>query len=120
MKQYISKLTLFSFILFSIISILYAEGIIFKEAIIIKAIWAGFSFLFLMYAWHKKSLTAWILFSMILGVQIGIYLPEIGKDLQFLSKIFLRLIKTIIAPILFSTLVVSIASHSNLKQLGRM
>ncbi|HRN95752.1 MAG TPA: cation:dicarboxylase symporter family transporter, partial [Chitinophagales bacterium] len=120
MKQYISKLTLFSFILFGIISILYVEGIIFKEAIIIKAIWACFSFIFLMYAWHKKSLTAWILFSMILGVQIGIYLPEIGKDLQFLSKIFLRLIKTIIAPILFSTLVVGIASHSNLKQLGRM
>ncbi|HRP39105.1 MAG TPA: cation:dicarboxylase symporter family transporter [Chitinophagales bacterium] len=120
MKQYISKLTLFSFILFGIISILYVEGIIFKEAIIIKAIWACFSFIFSMYAWHKKSLTAWILFSMILGVQIGIYLPEIGKDLQFLSKIFLRLIKTIIAPILFSTLVVGIASHSNLKQLGRM
>ena len=37
-----------------------------------------------------------------------------------LSSIFLRLIKTIIAPLIFSTLVVGIAGHSNLKQVGRM
>ena len=36
------------------------------------------------------------------------------------SQIFLRLIKTIIAPLLFATLVVGIAGHSNLKQVGRM
>ena len=41
-------------------------------------------------------------------------------DLQVLSSIFLRLIKTIIAPLIFSTLVVGIAGHSNLKQVGRM
>jgi proton glutamate symport protein len=37
-----------------------------------------------------------------------------------LSNIFLRMVKTIIAPILFSTLVVGIAGHSDLKQVGRM
>ena len=40
--------------------------------------------------------------------------------MQMLSIIFLRLIKTIIAPLIFSTLVVGIAGHSNLKQVGRM
>jgi proton glutamate symport protein len=73
-----------------------------------------------LYAIHKKSLTTWILVSMIIGVEIGLNFPEFAQNLQVLSKIFLRLIKTIIAPILFSTLVVGIAGHSNLKQVGRM
>ena len=68
----------------------------------------------------KKSLTTWILVSMIIGVEIGLNFPEFSQKLQVLSKIFLRLIKTIIAPILFATLVVGIAGHSNLKQVGRM
>ncbi|HRP90022.1 MAG TPA: cation:dicarboxylase symporter family transporter [Edaphocola sp.] len=120
MKKLISKITLISFILFNIISFLYIKNIISIPIEVIKIIWICFGVIFFIYSFFKKSLTSWILLSMVVGVQIGIYLPEIGKELQFLSKIFLRLIKTIIAPILFSTLVVGIASHSNLKQLGRM
>ena len=44
----------------------------------------------------------------------------VATDLQVLSSIFLKLIKTIISPLIFSTLVVGIAGHSNLKQVGRM
>jgi proton glutamate symport protein len=72
------------------------------------------------YAFTKKSLTTWILVAMAVGVEIGVDFPESSQNLQFLSKIFLRLIKTIVAPLLFSTLVVGIAAHSNLKQVGRM
>jgi len=72
------------------------------------------------YGWFKKSLTAWILISMVVGGEIGYDFPEIGVSLQVLSKVFLRMIKTIIAPLLFGTLVVGIAGHSNLKQIGRM
>jgi proton glutamate symport protein len=72
------------------------------------------------YAIYKKSLTTWILTSMVIGVEIGLDFPEVAKDLKILSQIFLRLVKTIIAPILFSTLVVGIAGHSDLKQVGRM
>jgi proton glutamate symport protein len=57
---------------------------------------------------------------MIIGVEIGLNFPEFAQNLIVLSRIFLRLIKTIIAPILFATLVVGIAGHSNLKQVGRM
>lgn len=57
---------------------------------------------------------------MIIGVEIGLNFPHFAQNLSVLSKIFLRLIKTIIAPILFATLVVGIAGHSNLKQVGRM
>ena len=69
---------------------------------------------------QRKSLTTWILVSMVIGAEIGHDLPEFGVKLQIFSNIFLRLIKTIIAPLLFATLVVGIAGHSNLKQVGRM
>jgi proton glutamate symport protein len=72
------------------------------------------------YAIYKKSLTTWILISMILGAEFGHDLPQIAVKMQVVSMIFLRLIKTIIAPLLFATLVVGIAGHSNLKQVGRM
>lgn len=76
--------------------------------------------LVIVYAFNKKSLTTWILVSMIIGTEIGINFPVFSQNLRVLSQIFLRLIKTIIAPILFATLVVGIAGHSNLKQVGRM
>jgi len=75
---------------------------------------------FIFFAVEKKSLTTWILVSMIIGAVIGHDFPEIGRNMRVLSQIFLKMIKTIIAPILFSTLVVGIAGHSNLKQVGRM
>jgi proton glutamate symport protein len=74
----------------------------------------------IVYAFYKRSLTTWILLSMVIGVEIGLNFPDFAQHLQVLSKIFLSLVKTIIAPILFSTLVVGIAGHSNLKQVGRM
>ncbi len=72
------------------------------------------------YALQKRSLTTWILFSMIIGAEFGHDIPQVAVKLQVVSMIFLRLIKTIIAPLLFATLVVGIAGHSNLKQVGRM
>ncbi len=73
-----------------------------------------------LYAWFKKSLTAWIMVSMVLGVMIGYEYPAFSQELKFLRQIFLNLVKAIVAPLLFSTLVVGIAGHSNLKQVGRM
>jgi proton glutamate symport protein len=72
------------------------------------------------YAWQKKSLTAYILVFMFVGIEVGYDFPEEAKKLKVLSDIFLRLIKTIIAPLLFATLVLGIAGHSNIKQVGRM
>jgi proton glutamate symport protein len=74
----------------------------------------------IIYAWFKKSLTAWIMAAMILGVLIGYEFPAFSQNLKFLRQIFLNLVKTIVAPLLFSTLVVGIAGHSNLKQVGRL
>ena len=72
------------------------------------------------YAIKKKSLTSWILVSLVAGAEFGYDLPQISQKLSFLTEIFLRLIKTIIAPLLFATLVNGIAGHTDLKQVGRM
>ena len=65
-------------------------------------------------------MTWWTFTGMIAGACIGHDFPIFSQNLDILSKIFIRLIKCIIAPLLFSTLVVGIAGHSNLKQVGRM
>jgi proton glutamate symport protein len=72
------------------------------------------------YAFRKRSLTTWILVCMVAGAEFGYDVPGIAKKLQVFSDIFLRMIKTIIAPLLFSTLVVGIAGHADIKQIGRM
>jgi len=76
--------------------------------------------LLVLYAFRKRSLTTWILVCMVAGAEFGYDVPEIAKKLQVVSEVFLRLIKTIIAPLLFSTLVVGIAGHADIKQIGRM
>jgi proton glutamate symport protein len=72
------------------------------------------------YSFIRRSLTPWIFAGMLLGAELGHELGKSAANLQVLSGIFLKLVKTIVAPLIFSTLVVGIASHSNLKQVGRM
>jgi proton glutamate symport protein len=72
------------------------------------------------YSFVRRSLTPWIFAGMLLGAELGHELGKSAANLQVLSGIFLKLVKTIVAPLIFSTLVVGIASHSNLKQVGRM
>jgi proton glutamate symport protein len=75
---------------------------------------------FFAYGLAHRSLTTWIVVAMFVGGEIGHDFPARAESLQVLSKIFLNLIKCIIAPLILSTLVVGIAGHSNLKQIGRM
>jgi proton glutamate symport protein len=72
------------------------------------------------FAAQRRSLTIWILVSMVIGAEIGHDFPGVAMGLRVLAQIFLRLIRTIVAPLLFATLVVGIAGHSNLQQVGRM
>ena len=74
----------------------------------------------IIYCFYRKSLTAWILVSMLFGVELGYDFPEVARPLKVLSDIFLRLIKTIIAPLIFSTLVVGIAKLGDIKSVGRI
>ncbi len=72
------------------------------------------------YGIAKRSLTTWIVVAMVLGAEIGHDWPTFATNLRVVSQIFLRLIKVIIAPLLFATLVSGIAAHSDLKKVGRM
>jgi len=68
----------------------------------------------------RRSLTLWIVVSMLAGIELGYDAPAVAVPLKVLSDSFLRLVKSIIAPLVFATLVVGIAGHANLKQVGRM
>jgi proton glutamate symport protein len=70
--------------------------------------------------WYQLSLTAWIMVGLVVGGVIGWLRPDWGDKLFFLRDIFLNLIKSVIAPLVFSTLVVGIAGGGDLKKVGRM
>ena len=70
--------------------------------------------------WYVPSLTTQILIGLVVGGLRGYMSPKWGNNVYFLRDIFLNLIKSIIAPLIFSTLVVGIAGGGDLKQVGRM
>src|SRR5437588_5185322 len=70
--------------------------------------------------WYRPSLTTQILIGLVVGGVLGYISPKWGNNLYFLRDIFLNLIKSIIAPLIFSTLVVGIAGGGDLKKVGRM
>ncbi len=68
----------------------------------------------------RQSLTRWIFFAMLLGGEIGLDRPQFAEHLRVFSEIFLRLIKVIVAPLIFGTLVTGISGHGNLRSVGRI
>jgi len=119
-KRKAGLLALLLFTIVAAIQFISMEGwVTFSVEFLMTIRWIFVSSLVL-FAIYKRSLTTWILVAMAIGVEIGLDFPAFSQNLQFLSKIFLRLVKTIVAPLLFATLVVGIASHANLKQVGRM
>jgi proton glutamate symport protein len=117
------KAGLLSLALFTIVAVLHfihlEKWATFPDTFLMTTRWILMAS-FVVFALYKKSLTTWILVAMAIGIEIGLDFREFSQNLSFLSKIFLRLVKTIVAPLLFATLVVGIASHSNLKQVGRI
>jgi proton glutamate symport protein len=88
-------------------------------AVLTVSRWAAVAVL-VAYALHARTLTTWIVVAIVIGAEVGHDFPAVGTGLRIVSQIFLKLIRTIIAPLIFSTLVVGIAGHSNLRQVGRM
>jgi proton glutamate symport protein len=69
----------------------------------------------------RVTLTKWLLLAIVAGVLAGEFFPRQAEQLQFVFNIFLRLIKCVVAPLVFSLLVTGIASHADdLKAVGRM
>ncbi|QHL88951.1 cation:dicarboxylase symporter family transporter [Nibribacter ruber] len=118
-----STLALVAFLVLTIsavLTVMHNYGIVAVPDLALGAArWIGILVLIL-FAYRKKSLTTWILVSMVIGAEIGYSFPDFAQGLNVMSKIFLKMVKTIIAPLIFATLVVGIAGHSNLKQVGKM
>ncbi len=72
------------------------------------------------FALGRRSLTPWIFVAMVAGAELGFDAPALAVSLRVFSDIFLRLIKTIVAPLILATLVTGIAGHGDLKSVGRI
>ena len=70
---------------------------------------------------RRLTLTHWIFIAMLVGVALGYFLPEWAPGFKVISNLFLRMIKCIIVPILFGTIVVGIAGHAReMREVGRL
>ena len=70
---------------------------------------------------RRLSLSQWIVLAMIAGILFGWQFPEAASHIGILSDLFIRLIKCIIVPLIFSTLVIGIAGHTDdMKAVGRL
>jgi proton glutamate symport protein len=76
--------------------------------------------LLVLFALRRRTLTPGIFVAMIAGAELGLDAPAFAISLRVFSDIFLRLIKTIVAPLILATLVTGIAGHGDLKSVGRM
>ena len=68
----------------------------------------------------RVSLTTQIFIGLVAGILIGAIWPEVGVAIRPLAEVFLRLIKMILAPLIFSTLVIGIAGTGDLRAVGRI
>jgi proton glutamate symport protein len=81
--------------------------------------WTGIA-LFAEYAVRRRSLLVWTFYAMVIGGVMGEDAPRIAIQTQFLASIFLRLIRMIVAPLIFGGLVTGIAGHGELRGVGRV
>jgi Na+/H+-dicarboxylate symporter len=119
MKIYSLYLVIATFTLTAILSVASHYSSPLPGTLLFALRWISIGALVL-YAFYKRTLTTWIFVAMVAGAALGHDWPHIALHLRLLSLIFLRLIRTIIAPLLFGTLVSGIAAHSDLKKVGRM
>jgi proton glutamate symport protein len=69
---------------------------------------------------RRRSLLYWTLLAMLAGVELGFDAPHLAAQTRFLGDLFLRLIRMIVAPLLFATITTGIAGHSKLRSIGRV
>lgn len=67
-----------------------------------------------------KNLTVQVIIGIILGIIVGFLFPEFGAKLKVLADAFIKLIKMVIAPIIFFTVVIGIGNMGDLKKVGRI
>jgi proton glutamate symport protein len=98
---------------------LFAASLTGSNALGISLRWIALA-LFLVLALRRRSLLIWTFYCMLAGAEIGVDAPHFAAQLHFLGDIFLRLIRMIVAPLIFGGIVTGIAGHSELKGVGRV
>jgi proton glutamate symport protein len=81
--------------------------------------WIGIA-CFVVFAVRRPSLMTWTFLAMIAGVELGIDAPHAASQVRLPGDLFLRLIRMIVAPLLFATITTGIAGHSELRSVGRV
>jgi proton glutamate symport protein len=81
--------------------------------------WSAFA-LFVPFLVRRRSLLLWTFYAMVAGAELGVDAPHFAAQMQFLAEIFLRLIRMIVAPLVFGGIVTGIAGHGELKGVGRV
>ena len=69
---------------------------------------------------RQRSLTVWIFWSMLAGLEVGVDAPQFALHLRVFSDVFLRLIEMIVAPLVFGVLVTGIGKHTTSGEIGRL
>jgi len=72
------------------------------------------------FALRRRSLLVWTFIAMLAGAELGADAPQIATQTHFLAEIFLRLIRMIVAPLIFGGIVTGIAGHHELRSVGRV
>lgn len=81
--------------------------------------WTGFA-LFVPYAVRRRSLLVWTFFAMLAGAELGVDAPHAAVSLRVFADLFLRLVRMIVAPLIFGGIVTGIAGHGELRGVGRV
>jgi proton glutamate symport protein len=81
--------------------------------------WLGIA-LFVPVALRRRSLLLWTFFAMLAGAELGLDAPRFAAQAHFIGDIFLRLIRMIVAPLIFGGIVTGIAGHGELRGVGRV
>jgi proton glutamate symport protein len=68
----------------------------------------------------RSSLLVWTFLAMLAGIELGLDAPHVAAQLHFLGDLFLRLIRMIVAPLIFATITTGIAAHGHLRSVGRV
>jgi proton glutamate symport protein len=76
--------------------------------------------LLLPFALRRRSLLVWTFLAMLAGAELGVDAPRFASQTHFLGEIFLRLIRMIVAPLIFGGIVTGIAGHNELRGVGRV
>jgi len=96
-----------------------ALALYFSPVLGVSLRWIGIALL-VPFVLRRRSLLVWTFFAMLVGAELGVDAPHFAAQTRFLADIFLRLIRMIVAPLIFGGLVTGIAGHGELRGVGRV